>query len=280
MAVKPPVTSAWKTEEDMSASGFREACFSHFGRVRPGCTSHVLTAGGGLGRRRGPGDRGGGTGWTSASPAWTSPPGVADTNPVGGIIARLSSFLGAVKVAAYLPKTRTASRRARARPQPEATAGCSVHFCFINISWAPLLQRLQRKCTLCPCQQPGPPFRAGHGCFHSNQNDRSCRAEAGCQEFVFLKYCLKMKLTEHCRSAGGDAEGRAVRGHSQGAGPSPPRAGSQESVLGGACSSGSAAQTPASACLAKPATRGTPQTGARWPTATRLVRGCLPGPLV
>lgn len=57
-------------------------------------------------------------------------PRVADTNPVGGIIATLNSFLGAVKVAAYIPKTRTASRRARAHPQPESTAGCSVHFCF------------------------------------------------------------------------------------------------------------------------------------------------------
>lgn len=51
-----------------------------------------------------------------------------------------------------------------------------------------------RRNTSVSLSAPGPPFRAGRSGFHSNQGDQSCQAEAGCQAFVFLSYCLKSKV--------------------------------------------------------------------------------------
>ena len=90
---------------------------------------------------------------------------------------------GKANIAVYLPKTPPISLSSRG----VKCFQLDVLFTFaVNISWAPLPQRLQRKCAACPHQPPGPPFRAGHGRFHSNQNDMSCQAEAGCQDSVFL----------------------------------------------------------------------------------------------
>ena len=90
---------------------------------------------------------------------------------------------GKANIAVYCPKTHPISLSSRG-------AKCfqlDVLFTLaVNISWAPPPQRLQRKCAACPHQRPGPPFRAGHGGFHSNQSDLSCQAEAGCQDSVIL----------------------------------------------------------------------------------------------